>query len=211
MTRVPLTDIVDKVAFLDPASGKKLAVKRVRARSAIVVIGVDLLARIYVLHAWADRVPTATLMDKVMDVQTRFTPRAFGCEANAMQSLFADAIRLEANHRAVALPLVPVHQPTHVDKDFRIRAALQPVVAWGRLFLRRDQVELKSEIESFPMSATKDLVDALASAIALAPATPAPRMRSEERREYAEYLRDVGVEPWEIEEKVRAFDAGGVR
>jgi hypothetical protein len=206
--RLPLSGIVDKIAFLDPASGKRLAVKRVRARSAIVVVGIDDLTRIFVLHAWADRVPTSVLMDTVMSVQTRFGPRVFGCEANAMQGLFADAIRLEAQHRAVTLPLVAVEQSTHIDKDVRIRTALQPVIAWGRLFLRRDHVELRAELESFPMSATKDLVDALASAVALAPARPAPRVLSDERDAFATYLREMGVDPWEITERIGAFDRG---
>jgi hypothetical protein len=61
------------------------------------------------------------------------------------------------------------------------------------------------------MSATLDLVDALASAIALATAAPAPRVISAERAAYASFLRESGVEPWELEEKLAEFDREATR
>src|SRR5688572_21284603 len=137
-------------AFLDPASGKSKTVKRVSARSAIVVIDVDPLTRIYVKYAWAARVSTDKLMDQVYEVQERFSPKLFGVEANAQQSLFAGALAREARWRELDIHIVPVDQTTKIDKDFRIRAALQPPMREGRLFFPEEGcVELRLEVQSF--------------------------------------------------------------
>lgn len=198
---IPLDSLV-KYAFLDPASGKQ-SIKRTRARSAIVVIGVDPWMRVFVLHTWADRASTMTIVEQVFKANEIWKPKLFGCEANAQQSLFAGAIRDQAMHRHIRLPLTPVNQPTKIDKDFRIRSVLQPVLAEGRLFMHPSQHELRVELQSFPMAPTKDLVDALASAISLAPTRPNRRLRDQEVEELAAYLRAIGAPPHVIEARVR--------
>src|ERR1043166_9797408 len=101
-------------AFIDPAGGKRQQLKRVRARSAIVVVGADYMERLFVLHTWADRASTPQILEKVFAINERVKPRRFGCEANALQSLFADAIRYIAKERGLRIPLTPVEQPTKI-------------------------------------------------------------------------------------------------
>jgi hypothetical protein len=201
---VKLSDL-QKFAFCDPASGKKEQVKRVRARSAIIVVGADALTRIFVLHAWAERCSTEKLMDRILEVNDFWVPRVFGIEANAMQSLFADAMSLEARHRDKQLPLTAVYQPTKLEKDFRIRTAIQPVIAFGRLFLQATQHELESELKSFPMSPVKDMVDALASAIELVPPRAPQRQTNDEMEAHLAYLRASGAPPEYIEEVASGY------
>lgn len=194
MARLQLSSLQDRYFFCDPASGKKTeAVKRVRARSAIVGLAPDELNRLFVIFAWAERCSTNRLMDRILEVNEEFHPRVFGIEANAMQSLFADAVVREAMHKGVKLPLVSVEQPTKIDKDFRVRGALQPVVAFGRLFLQPHQHDLRHEVTSFPMSATKDLIDALASAVALVPVRATRRDRDRGAEDHLRYLRESGA------------------
>lgn len=197
--RLALANLAEHYAFIDPA-GSKSALKRVGARSAIVTIAVDDLARIFVLEAWAARCSTDHLIDRIFEANVRWHPRLFGCEANALQSLFADAVRREARATGKTLPLIPVQQPVRLDKDFRIRAALQPVIAEGRLFVQETQHDLKVELVSFPMSQTKDLIDALASVIALVPPRRAREMRDAERESRLRYLRESGAPVWFIEQ-----------
>jgi hypothetical protein len=201
MTSLTLDGLTDRYAFLDPASGKT-QIKRTRARSAIIVIAADPMNRIFVLYAWADRVSTDRIIKQVLQVQEAYAPRLFGCEANAQQSLFADALKLKARDMQRRLPLVPVMQPTKLDKDFRIRAALQSVIADGRLFMQAGQHELRDELLTFPMSPTKDLVDALASAVTMAPTRRTGRQRSSERDALARYLRESGVAASLIERRL---------
>lgn len=198
MESIELDDLL-VYAFLDPAGNpKKAALKRVRARSAIVVAGTDYLERIFVLYAWADRASTPAILEKIFEVNERFHPRRFGCEANAMQSLFAEAVRYVAKDKGKSLPLVAVQQPTKITKEFRIRSILQPVVGNGRLLLQPNQHELRAEITAFPTGMTVDLVDALASCVALIPKVTRKELDNRAETSVRQYLIDSGLNEQEI-------------
>lgn len=200
--KILLSDLTERYGFADPASGKT-QLKGVRARAAIVIITIDYLKRIFVLLAWAGRIQPSKLRDKIIETATEFKVRKFGIEANAMQTLFASLVRDKAREDQNYVPLVPIHQPTKIDKDFRIRTSLQPVIADGRLILGVNQYELKSEIESFPTGRTKDLIDALASAISMIPKRRDKAAKSADVESLAAYLRDTGAPNWYIEQRIR--------
>lgn len=204
---VSLDKLTYRSAFFDPASSKT-PIKSVRARQAIVVVGMDDLMRIFVLYAWAGRLTVAKLYDKVLDVNRDWKPRAFGVEANAMQAFVGEAIALEAKRRDEKLPFVPVYQPTKVEKDFRIRTILQPIIGWGRLFLHPSQHELRNEIATFPMNVLKDLVDALASAIALLPVRSSAKRRTVHRDAHLKYLQEIGASPAYIQQRLNDIRYG---
>lgn len=199
-----LTSLADlyKVAFLDPASSKKQQTKAMTARSAIVVVGQDIEFRVYVLYAWAGRIPVPDLVTKMFEVNAAFRPRIFGGETDALQTLFQDAVKMIAEDRNEKLPLKGVAHSTRIDKDFRIRSVLQPVISEGRLILQEHQHELIAELEGFPVFQTKDLVDALASAIHELPQKPLVRQRQQEADALAEYLRETGAPAHYIERHV---------
>jgi len=202
--QIPITSL-ERVAFCDPASGHQ-TIKRTRARSAIIVIGMDYLTRFFVLLAWAGRPTTTKLVEKLIEVGSTYKPRRFGIESNAMQSLFADLVSAQAKELQKRIPFVPVPQPTKIDKDWRIRTTIQPIIASGRLFVMDNQVELISELAIFPMGVLKDLVDCLASAIALAPKRAAPQAQKSEVDALARYLRDTGATPAHIEQRIRELE-----
>lgn len=200
MIQVKLSELGERYAFVDPAAGKKLAIKSTRARSAIVVVAPDLmLPRLFVLFAWAARCPTDVLIEKIFWVGDEFKPRVIGMEANAMQSVFVDSVEYAARLQQKRYPIVPVMQSTRVDKDFRIRSILQPIIGHGRLFIQESQTELANELASFPMSVTKDLVDALASACSLVPARSTRAERDTDNEEHLRYLRESGAPAHYIE------------
>jgi len=199
--KLDLTQL-ERWGFTDPASGKS-RLKKVRARQAIIVIASDWLQRIYVLYTWAGRIPTSRYLDKIIKVCEDHRPKLFGIEANAMQSLFADCVRDAAKREYKRIPFTSVTQPTRIDKDFRIRTALEPVIADGRLFILEKHSQLEAELRSFPTGLTKDLVDCLASAISLVPRRPLPVQQSEEADQLASYLRNTGAPTWYIEKRVK--------
>jgi hypothetical protein len=168
-----------------------------------VVIAVDALGRIFVLEAWADRIPAHGLSDRILDTCDKWKPALFGCEANAMQSLFADLVDFERRLRGMRVPITPIVQPTRIDKDFRIRMALQPVIGERRLFVHAAMVELIAEITTFPTNPKKDLVDALASAVAMVP--PRSLLRDEVQRADAleKYLLDTNMPKAYIERRMQ--------
>lgn len=205
--RIEERGLSERFAFLDPAAGKKgrEQLKKGLARSAIVVVAQDSLQRIMVLEAWARRCPTPELVDKMFMVQKEWRVRSFGVEANAMQSLFTDTVNMIARLKNERLPLVPIYQDTKIDKMFRIRAALQPIFADGRLIMGEDQLELRNELKAFPRGQTVDLVDALASVVKMLPEIPQEEWVNQEGRDLAEYLRKQGISPQYIEERMDRF------
>ena len=192
---------LERFAFLDPAGGKEV-LKRTRSRSAIVVLGVDSLQRMFVLEEWVDRAKTPTIVAKVFELNERWRPRVFGCEANAQQALFADMIQHVAGMKHVRLPLRPVIQPTTLDKDFRIRTAVQPVLEEGRLFVPESCKHLRQEMATFPLGDTADVVDALASCIMLVPKRHSDARVQEEEQAVREYLSERGVRPNLVEKRI---------
>jgi hypothetical protein len=202
---LPLRDL-EVYAFADPAGSTKAQTSRLRrisARQAIVVIAADWIPRIFVVHTWAGRLTTSDFRDRIVSVYADFKPRKFGIEANAMQFLFADLVREGAKERLGTVRLIPIVQPTRVQKEYRIRTALEPVINDGRLFLQESQLELRSELQGFPTAARKDLVDALSSAINLVPKRAPAEKDDAEEKALAAYLRKTGVSPYLIEERIQ--------
>lgn len=203
-TTIKLDDLPDRYAFCDPASSKKDGeLKMVKARSAIITITHDWLGRIFVLEAWAKRCSTDDLIERIYRTHDTWALKSFGIEANAMQSLFSEAVARDARLRGKQLPIRPIHQPTRVQKPWRIRTILQPVIASGRLFVPDSFTELRTEIAAFPLSPMVDMVDALASAIAMMPKRPLKRQSDEEVESLLSYLRKTGAPPHVIEEVAR--------
>lgn len=210
MTRYTLADLPLRYAFCDPAGSraKKEVVKKARARSAIVVVAPDSVGRLFVFQAWARRATTSELIDAILASNESYTPQVFGIEANAMQALFAESVDVVARIRHARLPMSAVRQPTNVDKMWRIRTAIQPVLAEGRLFIREDQTDLRTELDAFPLGRTVDLVDALASVIDLVPPPVIPRESHDDAEQLATYLRETGAPPDYIMERIGALVGG---
>lgn len=197
-------------AYLDPAGGKRGLIKSVRARSAIVVIGVDCVDRIFVLRTWADRAPTEKIIEQVFKLQEQYHPKIFGIEASAQQSLFAGALSYIGRSTGRTAPLYPVNQPTKITKEFRIRTILQPIIAHGRLFIKEDMHELRSELQTFPVGITMDLVDALATACSLSPRRTGRAQVEQEQDDLQHYLADAGLRQSEIDMTMREIGHGDV-
>ena len=202
--------------FLDPATKRKpgQTLKKVRARTAIVVVAVDeslALPRYLVAEAWADKSTTQTVVEKVFRVYEAYRPRLFGVEANGPQELFGDMLTLEAQRRGLKVPFVEVRQPTNIDKHSRNRTVIQPLWDRGQIVLARDQDELFVELTTHPSGQTVDLVDALAGAITLAPKRAAQAVRNEERDQLASYLRRAGFPAEAIAARMAEYDRIGPR
>ena len=204
MAQVFLDDIQPRYMWLDPASGKADAnLKSVRARSAIVVIGTDALHRIWVLYSWSSRVGTNEIVKQFNDRVQKWGPIVAAYEDVGQQSLLEDPIMSDATDRGIVVPLAPVTVTTKVDKNWRIRSILQPIIGAGRLIINEQLIELKNEITGFPMSSIKDLIDALASCCALVPPPVSHEQNSDAVKNLASYLRNSGVSAREIESRVR--------
>lgn len=194
----------ERYSFCDPAAGKKATdIKNVQCDSAIVTVGVDWLGRIYCLDLFCERVRTDMLVAEIIRTNEKWQPAVFGIEANAMQSLFADAVSMHAQQNKIALPVRHIEQPKKISKEWRIRSALQPALAEGRLFFHESQVSLMKQIEAFPRGRKVDGIDALASAVMMVPRRMLKKAADDGDERFAAYLRSRGAPPHYIEQRMK--------
>lgn len=199
MTVLERSGLSPPMAFLDPHGGEG-DLKRAASRSALVVAQTDALGRVFVLDTWAGRVPTTVVMAKIEAAIERWGIKTMGVEKTGLAGLWADAMRVNAALRMKRMPIVKVEQPRSMEKTYRIRTILQPLISRGMLFLQENQVELKNEIVSFPRSIHLDLVDALASLVRHVIPPIQTRQETAARADsYLKYLRDIGTHPRDIE------------
>lgn len=212
VTRIVPSEIeltyLDTYMFVDPAGKPKPGdrLKKTRSRQAIVVIQSDWLNRVFVREAWAGRLPASKFTDKIISIYQQYRPRLCGIEANAMQELYADMVIEKAKEKLDKVSMYPVYQPTKVEKKWRIRNVLEPAINDGRLFIRGNMPDLEAEIRGFPTAEYADLVDALASAIALVPRRTRQKQESQEIAETLRYLRETGAPPDYIERRKRELE-----
>lgn len=195
-------------AFADLAAGKEAKAKHRTARQVITVGARDWLDRWFFIYIWAGRETANDFKKKILDVQEMYKPRIFGLEANGMQVLFGSLIREEAKLRCSGrVKMIPFYQPTNVDKDYRIRTGLQPLIEQGRLFILPELTDAWIELRVFPTAATKDIVDAMETTIRLAPKRPIGKRNDAEKEQYARYLRGTKMPAHMIERKLAEFSS----
>jgi len=193
--RIERSALSPAYGFCDPHGGKA-DLSRVGSRAALVIGCADSAGRIFILHAWAGRVTTVELMHRIEQAIERYALKTMGVETDGLAGLWADAMRVNAALRMKRMPLMSVTQPRTQEKIFRIRTTLQPVIQRGLLFLQDDQVDLRTELTSFPLHHRMDMVDALASLVRHV--LPPVRHRAEERMQddaLLAYLRATGAPP----------------
>jgi len=154
--------------YLDPASGRKQS-RRGRARSALIVACHAPPAYIHVRYAWAERASTTELTDQLFQVYATYHPVQMAIETAGQQYLLYSHVMDEATRRGIRLPLTEGTQYTDDAKDARIREAIQPLIAQGRLCVMSHMRALTNELTDFPSGATMDLLDALAGCLSLMP------------------------------------------
>ena len=197
-----------KIFFADLASGKEARTRTRKAKQAIVGVAQDWFNRFYCIYTWAGRETASEFRKRILDVYEKWQPRKFGLEANGMQVLFGSLVREAAVERfGDSVRISPIYQPTKVDKVYRIRTGLEPVINEGRLFIQEKEVELLAEIRGFPTAKSKDLVDALETAIRICPKIAEKEEGDNELEEYAKYLRNSGCPSHQIHDKIKQFEA----
>lgn len=163
------------VAAWDPALGVKTDDS---SRSAFVVTGVDELGEVYVLEVLAERKDPLDFIDDIIESVARWGVGRVGIEDVLFQRLLGPVVeeRLETRRMRSTLRgnkddaafrvgvgvFEPIKPLRGKDKDGRIRYLLSVPAKEGRIHAHASQLELLDEWVHFPMSQTKDVLDALA-------------------------------------------------
>lgn len=195
------------VSFCDPAPGTTQQIKvSGLSRAAVVTIGQDEEERVFILEAIIRRLPVDRLIETIFATQAKWKPVKFGIDATGPQRLFYEMMLREGGMRGIRIHWQPV--TLHADKTFSIESTLQPVIAAGRLFRppEAEVIALKDEFEQFPAGEKRDGLDALSCAVRLLPHRMPEAMRQMSRHQLERYLKNTGMAPEQINERLRQHD-----
>jgi predicted phage terminase large subunit-like protein len=133
--------------------------------SVAIVVGQDMAENIYVLDYWRDRTGDIDIIcDNIFRLCLANGAALVNIESvqyqQAMKNYFEKKMQ-ERNHWVGVEGTKP-----RTSKDARIRS-MQPLFASGKVFLRTGMNDLEEELEYYPNSSHKDLLDALYYGIAV--------------------------------------------
>lgn len=129
--------------------------------TAIVTVAVDSDHNMYVVDVVNKRMLPAEVVDRIFSVYDRYKPASIGIEAQGFQYMLKHEIDLQKVRRNV-YPIIVDLAHGGRRKEMRIEA-LQPRFEAKKVFIKRDQEELKTQLLRFPsLYGHDDVIDALA-------------------------------------------------
>ena len=151
--------------FVDPA----ISLRQEADYSAIVTIGVTRSNEIYVLDVFQKRVEPDELISNILRIWEEFKPNTIGIETVQFQKMLALEIKKQMR---IQWKFFHIHEmkPTG-EKESRIKATLQPRYSSGVIYHKdgwENISELELELIKFPNGKHDDMIDALASCVAMA-------------------------------------------
>ncbi len=138
--------------------------------TGIVVLGVDYKKNRYILDAIAGFLKPHQTVEKLFELNEKWHPQGIGVEEVSMQAILTDWLverQLELNK---FLPIVRNRKELRPigKKDDRIYTRVQSLQQAQKLFVRRNQTNLITQLMNFPKGKRKDLLDALVYADSIA-------------------------------------------
>ena len=155
---------VRKYMFIDPAISQKESADY----TAIAVIGLTRDNHTYVIDIFRDRILPDEIINKTLELAEVHKVDAIGIEVVQYQKMLALELKKQMISRGKMYHLHEM-KPTG-EKEARIRSTLQPRYSLGTIHHRKwwiniDDMEL--ELLKFPNAKNDDMIDALASCIAM--------------------------------------------
>lgn len=152
---------LDIVTFIDPA----ISQKQEADNTAIVTIGLNKKSNlIYVLEVKARKMLPDEIIDEVFETYTKWKPRRVWVEVIQYQKMLALEIKKQMNIRNLFFVLDEIRPQW--EKEARIRTTLQPRYA-NHSILHSNNKDMELELLKFPNWKHDDMIDALASAVAM--------------------------------------------
>ena len=133
--------------------------------TAIVTCAVDAEKNIYVTEVTRRRMLPSETVDEIFRHISDHNPDIVGIEVMGFQKVLKFMLDEECNRRGVH-PFFKEINAGGMRKRYRIER-LQPFFEKGKIYLKKDMHELKSELLSFPTGKHDDMIDALASQLEL--------------------------------------------
>lgn len=141
--------------------------------NVVLVIAVDHREDVYVLDYWHKKTGSISeVRDQIFRLAGKYNVRACTIEVIGTQRWMYNEVRKRQRELGQWFKLIPEKHSSQMSKQERCAILLEPRFDSGALRLRKDMLELQTELQQFPQGEHDDIVDALW--LALAYARPAP-------------------------------------
>lgn len=141
----------------DPAISQEVGADE----SSISVVSVDSENDWYVRETRSGQWTVGELIEQLFSAYTQWKPMSMSIETIGQGQALLSPIYDEENRRNIYLPLTEIKSRPRVTKEMRIRAILQPRFERGKVYIRRDMIELEEQLLKFPRSRRDDMIDSL--------------------------------------------------
>lgn len=156
--------------------------------SSILVVSVDPEDNWYVRETRSGRWTVGQLIEELFAAHALWKPMAMSIETIGQAQGLLTPIHDEENRRKRYLPLTEIKVRPQVKKEMRIRSILQPRFERGKIFIKRDMVELEEQLLKFPRSKRDDMIDALTDVQEISFPADSPQ---EEVKMTGNYFQDI--------------------
>jgi len=153
--------VLIKYTMVDPAYSEE----EENDQTAIVTVGLDKFANIYILDVRAFRkaLPSDIIFE-IFQVLEKYQPRKWGLEQVVFKESLSFEFGIKNREEGRNFKLPEELKPGRRSKDERIRG-LQPLYASGRIFHKKSNemtAELEYQLTHYPKTRHDDIIDALA-------------------------------------------------
>lgn len=129
--------------------------------SGIVVTGTDENMNIYILETVEQRLNPPELVDELIRLQIKYSPRLISIEEVAFSAMLKYWLQQEMERLGIYLNIHPYKPGSQKSKEARIRG-LANYFSAGQIYVHQGMFDFRDEYEQFPMSDSDHLLDALA-------------------------------------------------
>lgn len=142
--------------------------------SGILIVGIDPFNNWYVLETRWGKWTVGRLIEELFAVKNDWKPITMTIETIGQAQGLLKPIHDEEDKRNTYLPLYEIKARNDVTKEMRIRSVLQSRFERGKIYIKRDMIELEEELLKFPRCKRDDLIDAFSDMdeISFAPEAP---------------------------------------
>jgi phage terminase large subunit-like protein len=156
--------------------------------SSIITVGVDIDNNWWVLETRSGQWTTMELIENLFSVHAQWKPITMTLEVIGQAQGIMLPIHDEEDRRKIYLPLMEITSRGQIKKEIRIRSVLQPRFERGKVFIKRDMVDLEDQLVRFPHCNRDDMIDALTDVEDIAFSAESPE---QPYKESGSHLQDI--------------------
>lgn len=141
---------------VDPAS----SIKKTADYSVIMPIAVDKDNNRYILPYYRKRATPMKLAESIIQYFKMYKPSKVRIESVGYQEMLREYIRTRCDEENIFIAGLEIKESPRTSKSSRLET-MEPYFAQGKMYMKKDMVELKDELLLYPRGKHDDLLDGM--------------------------------------------------